>query len=75
MAQIVEDHSDSAFIDKIDPTHPDADPETGVVKVPNINPIAEMVHLLSATRAFEANVSAFNSTKQIFRKSLEIGNA
>jgi flagellar basal-body rod protein FlgC len=73
VARIVEDETDEAFLDKMDPTHPDADPATGIVKVPNINPITEMVHLLSATRAFEANVSAFNATKQIFRKSLEIG--
>jgi flagellar basal-body rod protein FlgC len=73
VSQIIEDTSESAFTEKMDPTHPDADPVTGIVKMPNINPITEMVNLLSATRAFEANVTAFNSTKDLYRKSLEIG--
>ncbi len=55
-----------------EPGHPDAD-ENGFVKLPNINSIEEMVNMLSAIRAYEANVSAFNSTKEMMQKALEIG--
>lgn len=70
---IVEDMTQEAFVTRVDPSHPDADPATGIVNIPNINPITEMVNLLTATRSFEANVTAFNASKQIFRKALEIG--
>ena len=56
-----------------DPSHPDAD-ETGLVALPNINLMEEMVVLLSATRVYEANVSAFNAAKNMALKALEIGN-
>ena len=59
-------------IKKYDPTHPDAD-ENGYVAYPNINPIEEMVNLISAQRAFEANVSAIIATRQITQSALEIG--
>ncbi len=57
---------------KYDPGHPDAD-EEGYVAYPNINPIEEMVNLISAQRAFEANVNAINVTRQIANFALEIG--
>ncbi|WP_404330217.1 flagellar basal body rod protein FlgC [Mesobacillus maritimus] len=55
-----------------DPTHPDAD-ENGYVRLPNVDPIKEMVDLMSATRSYEANVTALNSSKNMFMKALEIG--
>ncbi len=55
-----------------DPSHPDAD-ETGLVSLPNVNLMEEMVALLSASRVFEANVTAFNAAKTMALKSLEIG--
>jgi flagellar basal-body rod protein FlgC len=54
------------------PSHPDANAE-GFVALPNINPILEMVDLLSATRAYEANVTAIQAAKSMFNKALEIG--
>ena len=56
-----------------DPSHPDAD-ETGLVLLPNVNLMEEMVTLLAASRVFEANVAAFNAAKTMAMKSLEIGN-
>jgi flagellar basal-body rod protein FlgC len=56
-----------------DPSHPDAD-ENGLVFLPNVNLMEEMVGLLAASRVFEANVAAFNAAKTMSLKSLEIGN-
>jgi len=72
VTQVVEDRSENAWVRVYDPRHPDADDE-GFVLRPNINPVNEMVHLLEAVRAFEANVSAFNAARQMARKALEIG--
>jgi len=59
---------------KYDPSHPDAD-EAGYVSMPNVNVVTEMVDLISATRAYEANVTALNAAKQMILKALEIGRA
>ena len=55
-----------------DPSHPDAD-EQGYVQMPNINIITEMVDLITATRTYEANVTALNAAKSMVLKALEIG--
>lgn len=55
-----------------DPSHPDADGE-GYVQLPNVDPLKEMIDLMSATRSYEANVTAFNATKSMLMKALEIG--
>jgi flagellar basal-body rod protein FlgC len=57
---------------KFDPSHPDAN-EEGYVAMPNINATEEMVNLMLATRSYEANVAAFNATKSMAVKALEIG--
>ena len=54
-----------------DPGHPDADPQ-GIVLMPNINLIEEMVDLLLASRAYEANVTVINAAKSMAQKALEI---
>lgn len=54
-----------------EPSHPDAD-ENGYVHYPNINVVTEMVEMISAQRAFEANVSVIEATKNIARDSLDI---
>ncbi len=54
------------------PAHPDAD-EQGYVALPNVNPVEEMVNMLNASRAYEANVSALDTSKAMAMKSLEIG--
>lgn len=56
-----------------DPGHPDAD-ANGYVAMPNVNIVNEMVDLLSASRAYEANVTAMNASKAMVSKALEIGN-
>jgi len=59
-----------------DPTHPDAirtGPQAGYVEMPNVNPVNEMVDMISASRAYEANVALINGTQSMFSKALEIG--
>ncbi|UPK46217.1 MULTISPECIES: flagellar basal body rod protein FlgC [Paenibacillus] len=57
-----------------DPTHPDANAE-GYVYMPNVDIAKEMVDMISASRSYEANVTALNSTKAMISKALEIGRA
>jgi flagellar basal-body rod protein FlgC len=54
-----------------DPSHPDAD-ANGYVEMPNVDSVAEMVDLISAQRAYEANVTAMQAAKQMFSKTLEL---
>ena len=54
-----------------DPGHPDADAE-GYVSMPNVDPVTEMVDLISASRAYEANVTALQTAKSMFSKTLDI---
>ena len=67
--KIVRDDKD--FKLKYDPSHPDADAR-GYVAYPNINPVIEMADLIEATRAYQANVSAFQSAKTIAQSALEL---
>lgn len=55
-----------------DPEHPDAD-DQGYVHMPNVDPLREMVDLMSATRTYEANVTVLNANKSMLMKALEIG--
>ena len=57
-----------------DPGHPDADAK-GYVAMPNVNIVNEMVDLISASRAYEANVTAINAAKSMAIKALEIWKA
>lgn len=57
---------------KYDPTHPDA-LEDGYVRLPNVDTAQEMVDMLGATRAYEANVTALNAVKDMAMRALEIG--
>ncbi|MGP4059821.1 flagellar basal body rod protein FlgC [Halobacillus sp. H74] len=54
------------------PNHPDAG-EDGYVQVPNVDPLQEMVDMMSATRSYEANVTSVNASKSMLMKALEIG--
>ena len=71
VVDIVEDRRPNTQV--YDPGHPDADPETGLVEMPNVNIVEEMVDMISASRAYEANVSALTATKNMALKALEIG--
>lgn len=55
-----------------DPSHPDAN-QQGYVAYPDINIVTEMVDLIGASRSYEANISAFNAAKDMFRAALEMG--
>lgn len=70
VTQIVEDQS--PLTKTYNPSHPDADAE-GYVSMPNVNIVAEMTNLISANRSYEANVTAFNASKAMISKALEIG--
>lgn len=54
-----------------DPSHPDAD-ENGYVTGPNVNIVTEMTNLIDASRSYEANATAFNASKSIAVKGLEM---
>jgi flagellar basal-body rod protein FlgC len=59
-----------------DPTHPDAiqsGPRQGYVEFPNVNIVNEMVDMISASRAYEANVAVMNGSRSMFLRALEIG--
>ncbi|MER3522562.1 MAG: flagellar basal body rod protein FlgC [Ignavibacteria bacterium] len=68
-AQEGEDMSDFRLMH--DPTHPDAD-EQGYVKMPNVNIVTEMVDMMSASRAYEANITVLNAQKAMAKDTLEI---
>ena len=55
-----------------DPKHPDADAK-GFVQMPNVNVMEEMVNMISASRAYEANVQAINATRTMWSRALDIG--
>ena len=55
-----------------DPSHPDADAD-GYVTYPNVDTVTEMTNMIDASRAYEANVTAFNASKNMLLKTLEIG--
>jgi flagellar basal-body rod protein FlgC len=68
-AQVARDNSPPRLV--YDPTHPDADAE-GYVRMPNVNVVTEMVEMISAQRAFEANTGVISAAKNIARDSLDI---
>lgn len=68
--EIAEDQSPLKTVYR--PDHPDAN-ENGYVEMPNINVTTEMVDMIEASRAYEANVTALNTSKKMSMKALEIG--
>lgn len=71
VSKVVED-TETPFKMVYDPEHPDAN-DAGYVQLPNVDPLREMVDLISATRSYEANVTVFNASKGMLMKALEIG--
>jgi flagellar basal-body rod protein FlgC len=69
VSEIVTDQS--APIRRYEPGHPHADKD-GYVTYPNINPMEEMVNMLSATRSYEANLQAVSTAKEMAQKTLNI---
>lgn len=70
ITQIKEDPT--PFTPVYNPSHPDADSE-GYVYMPNVDILKEMVDMISATRSYEANVTALNASKAMITKALQIG--
>ena len=68
--KIVEDDTEGPK--EYNPTHPDSD-ENGYVTKSNVNVVEEMVNMISANRAYEANITSVNLTKSMISKTLEIG--
>ncbi|MGR9050159.1 flagellar basal body rod protein FlgC [Halobacillus faecis] len=68
--EIIEDSEPFKLV--YNPNHPDAN-EDGYVELPNVDPLKEMVDMMSATRSYEANVTAVNASKSMLMKALEIG--
>ena len=70
VSQVTEDQRDLEPV--YDPDHPDAN-EEGYVMIPNVDLVKETVDGMSATRSYEANITAFNAIKLMAQKALEIG--
>ena len=69
VAGVVEDQTPLKQV--YDPGHPDAD-ENGYVQMPNVDTVTEMVDLIGAQRAYEANVTAMQAAKQMFSRTLDL---
>ena len=65
-------YDESEYKLDFNPTHPDAD-EEGYVRMPNVDVVQEMVDMMSAYRAYEANITAINAFKDMAVKTLELG--
>jgi flagellar basal-body rod protein FlgC len=71
VSQVTEDYT-TEFTMTYDPANPDAD-ENGYVSYPNVNTVTEMTNLIDATRAYEANTTAFDASKSMAQAGLSIG--
>lgn len=71
VAEVVESQDDFRMV--YNPSHPDADANTGYVAMPNVNLLTEMADMMLARRAYDASVAAMNSSKSMILKALEIG--
>lgn len=70
IGRVVEDQSPLRQVS--DPGNPNAD-ANGIVTYSNVEPVEEMVNMITASRAYEANVEAFNSAKGMIKSALQIG--
>lgn len=68
----IQEDKETPFKLVYDPSHPDAN-DDGYVQMPNVDPLREMIDLMSATRSYEANVTVLNANKAMLMKALEIG--
>lgn len=71
VAEIVKSQEDFRLV--YNPAHPDADPDTGYVAMPNVDHLTEVADMIVAKRAYEASVTAYSNTKSMITKALEIG--
>lgn len=73
VSKVTEDY-ETDFTKEYDPSNPDAD-ENGYVSYPNVNIVTEMTNLIDASRAYEANVTAFDASKSMAQAGLQIGKS
>ena len=71
VSKVTEDYT-TEFTKEYDPSNPGADAE-GDVSYPNVNTVTEMTNLIDSTRAYEANATAFDASKAMAEKGLQIG--
>lgn len=71
VSKVTEDYT-IEFTKEYDPSNPDADAD-GYVSYPNVNTVTEMTNLIDSTRAYEANATAFDASKAMAEKGLQIG--
>ena len=71
VSKVTEDYT-TEFTKEYDPSNPDADAD-GYVSYPNVNTVTEMTNLIDSTRAYEANATAFDASKAMAEKGLQIG--
>jgi len=69
VAEIASDQTAGKMV--YDPSHPDANAQ-GYVQMPNVDTVTEMVDLIDSSRAYEANVTAMQASKQMFSKTLDL---
>ncbi len=69
--QIIRSQEDFRLV--YNPAHPDADPDTGYVSMPNVDHLTEIADMLVAKRSYEASATALSATKDMILKALEIG--
>ncbi len=55
------------------PGHPDADPQTGMVKLPNVEPVTEMVDMITASRSYQANLTVLSTFREMILQTLQLG--
>ena len=72
VAEILDDESELPFV--YDPTHPDAN-EAGYVELPNVTLVKEVTDAMAASQAYSADVTAYNTFKQVVAKAMEIGRS
>jgi len=70
VAQVVQDQTPARRIH--DPSNPLADSD-GMVTMPNVNPVEEMVNMISASRSYQTNVDVMNTAKSLLEKALQLG--
>jgi flagellar basal-body rod protein FlgC len=71
VAEVVRSQEDFRLVHN--PGHPDADPVTGYVAMPNVNLLTEIADMMVARRAYDASITAISNTKSMILKALEIG--
>ncbi|MCG8401533.1 MAG: flagellar basal body rod protein FlgC [Firmicutes bacterium] len=71
VSRLVNDNNEPRLVH--DPSHPHADPQTGYVAYPNINILNEMINLMAASRAYEANVTTLEAAKSMSLAALDMG--